>query len=337
LNKYRVKRYAIIGAIIGAAVYIGIFMHIYGGNIASFLEVISFKDPKVIAGAYITRFLGPIVHATSWYILILTFRRISYLKVVAITCTSVFVEFIAPIGGITEVVKLALITKLGLLNKEEAIATIAAHRVVVTAMIACTTFLSLYAVNASTNLYLSLMIPSLVLVGLNIGIYLLPRSKHVERILVRLGSKFGVSFEGMADIYSKKINYYITKWYLVFLATTIAVWERLLNGIFGLFVANMTNMSLNIFQSLLAFDSLHTIIWLLPAITPGNVGIYEAIQTALLNLLGISVKEAAAMSIITRVYFLIAEYPTFAASVAFLGLSVTGIIKTLKTNNSKTR
>jgi uncharacterized membrane protein YbhN (UPF0104 family) len=72
------------------------------------------------------------------------------------------------------------------------------------------------------------------------------------------------------------------------------------------------------------------IIWLLPIVTPGNVGIYELTQTGILSLVGVSKGMAALLSVLTRVFIMLGEYPLFLAAAVSFGLSVKNLSQLVK-------
>ncbi len=321
------KRLTVMGIVIGVIAYAVIFLYIYKGHFLKFFYIISRGDVEDAVVAYVARVAAITCHALAWWIIIRTFRKVSPLRILKITFAAIFVEFIVPVGGATEVAKLFLVLKLGSLNREEGIASILMHRLIVSLTIFLTTLLSLILINAPPILFIVLGLPALGLLLVNVGVYILPKSKRVERLADRFFSRFGISVAGFAKNYELcmgKIKRYKK---LLLLATLMAFGERLSNAVFGMAVAGIAGTHLSMPQAFLAFDSLYTIIWLLPAITPGGIGIFEFIQTLLLSYIGVGVQEAATMSIVSRIYYVVGEYPLFVASVAALGYSVKSFIR----------
>jgi len=78
------------------------------------------------------------------------------------------------------------------------------------------------------------------------------------------------------------------------------------------------------------------IIWLLPLVTPGNIGVLEAVQIILLKSLGIHLKIASILALINRVVTAVSEYPLLILSTMYLGIRVkqlTDIVKSEKPFN----
>lgn len=321
------KRLTVMGIVIGIIAYAVIFLYIYKGHFLKFFYIISRGDIEDAVVAYVARVAAITCHALAWWIIIRTFRKVGLLKTLEITFAAIFVEFVVPIGGATEVAKLFLILKLGSLNREEGIASILMHRLLVSLTIFVTTLISLILISAPPILFIVLGLPALGLLLINMGIYVLPRSKKVEHLADKFFSRFGISVTGFAENYRlciAKIKKYKK---LLVLATLAAFGERFSNAVFGMAVAGIAGTHLGMPQAFLTFDSLYTIIWLLPAITPGGIGIFEFIQMLLLSYIGVGVQEAATMSIVSRIYYVVGEYPLFVASVAALGYSVKSFIR----------
>ncbi len=321
------KRLAVIGIIIGIIAYAVIFLYIYKGHFLEFFYIVSKGDIEDAVIAYAARITAITCHALTWWIIIRAFKKINPLKILEITFAAIFVEFIVPVGGATEVAKLFLVLKLGFLDREEGTASILMHRLITSLAIFVTTIVSLSLINAPPILFIVLGLPTLGLLLVNMGVYILPKSERVERLADKLFSRFGISVTGFAENYKlcmAKVKKY--KKFLV-LATLMAFGERFSNAVFGIAVAGVAGTHLGLPQAFLAFDSLYALIWLLPAITPGGIGVFEFVQMLLLSYIGVRVQEAATMSIVSRIYYVVGEYPLFIASVAALGYSVKSFIR----------
>ncbi len=322
------KRYMVFGLLIGVAAYAVIFLYVYKGHFLEFFKIISHGNAEDAAIAYVARVAAITCHALAWWMVIRIFRKgVSPLKILEITFAAIFVEFIVPIGGATEIAKLFLILKMKVLNREEGVASILIHRILISAAILITTLASLILIWAPPALFIFLGIPAGILCAMNAGVYVLPKSKRVERLAHRILSRFGVSVEGFAESYKRCLAKVKKNWKFLMPAVLFAFGERFSNAVFGIGVGGVAGVHLTLPQAFLTFDSLYTILWLLPAITPGGIGIYEFIQTLLLSYIGIRVQEAATMSIISRIYYVVGEYPLFIAAVAGLGYSVRSFLR----------
>lgn len=327
MRKLSKKATAVIGLFIGIAIYAVIFIYIYEGNIEKFLEIATRGKPESVVLAYIARVGVLVFHALTWWAVLRAFGKVNLLKVAEIIFAAIFVEFIVPIGGATEVARFFLAVKLGLTDREGAIASIFAHRLVASVSILVTTVVALVSVGAPLSLIISLGLPALGLVGGNAALFVLPKFRRVEIYTSKLFARFGMTVDGLSKNYEFRLNQLKKATPLLALAFLFAFLERFTNGFYGMEIAGIAGIDLSFVKSLLAFDSLYTIIWLLPALTPGGIGVFEFIQTGLLTYLGIGMDEAAAMSIISRAYYVVGEYPLFAASVIALGYNVKEFLK----------
>ncbi len=330
-----VKRYMTIGILVGIAAYIVIFAYVYKGNFVKFIDIVAHGNPVDAFTAFLLRILVSVVHATVWFFVIYSLRRVNYVKVLSITGVALFFEVIVPIGGVTEVVKVLLAIKLRLLSKEEAIASLLIHRVLTSLGIIIVTVISLLAIKAPLTTSLGLLIPAAILLSMNIALCLVPASKRIEKLLSRYGKKFGYEFEGLSYAYIEKLIGIRRAVPFILIAFVFVVFERLINGLYGIITASLIGTHITLPVSILTFDTIYAILWLFPIVTPGQLGIYEFIQTGILSHLGISLDEAAAMSIISRVIYVFGGYVVFAIFITLLGLSVKSLIAELsaaKTN-----
>ncbi len=328
----RLVRYVVVGGIVGSACYIFIFFYVYKGNIENFLRYISLSNIHFLIISFILRAIVITVHGTAWYILIRALRKVKITDVLKVTYTAVFTEFIIPIGGITEVVKIMLLTKLKLANTDESIATLFAHRIVLSVSIVAMTLASLLILNSPIILYILLLGPSLVLVAMNIGGFVAPSSSRIESLVNRFTSGIGYDISGFSSKYYNCIKNLINRPYYIIASLCVEVLERLANALFGMSIGYMIGIKLSLFQSLLAFDALYAIMWLFPVVTPGGLGIFETIQTTLLHYLGIGLTQAATASIIARIAYICVGYPLFAVSAFAIGFHVRELFKS-KTSN----
>ncbi len=329
----RLSEVAVLSVVIGSAFYITLFLYAYRGSLENF--ILSFKGGNAIyiLAVFALRFLSLTIHGIAWWVLIRALRPISKVKTLKVTYSSVFTEFIIPIGGITEIVKVALLTKLKLLRSDEAIASLFAHRIVLSFSIFLITFIALMILDAPLILYIALIIPSLILVIVNIAGFIIPSFYRIESILDKVLSRFGLNIKGFSFRYSSSMKGVVGNLLFMTSSLILSICERFLNALYGVSIAMLIGIKLDIIRAILAFDSLYAILWLFPLITPGGLGIYETIQTSLLNFLGIELSQAATASIISRIAYLVVGYGLFTYSTLTLGLSLRGIIKSISTRS----
>ncbi len=317
----------LVAVAIGLVAYTTLVAVVFKGDLSLFLRIISRASPRAVVTGYALALVVPVIHGSTWYLLLRVFREVSKLKVLAAVFVAIFSEYIAPIGGITEFVKIFIAVKLLNFRLEEAIASVLMHRLVLSASICAVTLASLVAINSSPILYASLLLPSLGLLALNVGILVLPSSKWFEGFLTNISRRFKVDVSVVSAEYRKAVTKFRNSLPYLIGAVLLTVTERFVNGLYGMVVGSMLGLNITLPQSILAFDSLRAIVWLLPLITPGSLGVYEFIQTTLLSLIGIPLQEAGTASIVNRALVLASNYPLFLTSTAYLGVKATQLVK----------
>ncbi len=319
----RVRKYILAAIVAGLLSYSLIFLVIYRGSVSKFLEIVSRGDPLAAAFAAVFRASALIMHGVTFFVLLYALsREMRLIKIIQITSASIFVEFIAPVGGITEVAKIYFLKEFGVASVEEAYAAVAMHRILLTCSVTTATVASLYILRAPPLMWVVLVIPALGLLAANTAILLAPTSPRIEHFIVSLSKRFGHDLQGFSTRYREVFRRLLNAKKYLILALAMAFGERLSNAVFGVATADILGLRIPIWEAVIVFDSLQTIIWLLPAITPGGVGIYELMQTLLATWLGITPDTSAALAIMTRALFIVGEYPIFVASTMALGLSL---------------
>jgi len=319
----KARKYLLIAIVAGLISYSIIFLVIYRGSINKFIEIVSRGDPVAALFAAMFRASALIMHGVTFFVLLYALSRdMRLMKVIQITSTSIFVEFIAPVGGITEVAKIYFLKEFGVASVEEAYAAVAMHRILLTGSVTAATVVSLYVLNAPLLMWAVLVLPALGLLAANTAILLAPTSSRVEHLIVSLSRRFGHDLQGFSGRYREVFRKLLSAKKYLLLALVMAFGERLANAVFGVATACILGLRIPVWEAVIIFDSLQTIIWLLPAITPGGVGIYELLQTLLATWLGITPDTSAALAIMTRALFIVGEYPIFVASTMALGLSL---------------
>ncbi len=323
----RVRKYILVAVVVGLLSYSLIFLVIYKGSIDRFLEIVSRGDPVAAVFAALFRASALIMHGVTFFVLLYALsREMKLMKVIQITSTSIFVEFIAPVGGITEVAKIYFLKEFGVASIEEAYAAVAMHRILLTGSVTVVTMVSLYVLHAPALMWIVLVIPATSLLAANTAIFMAPTSPRIERFIVRLSRRFGHDIQGFSGRYREVFTRLLKAKKYLALALVMAFGERLTNAVFGIATADILGLSMPVWEAVIIFDSLQVVIWLLPAITPGGVGIYELMQTLLATWLGVTPDTSAALAIMTRALFVVGEYPIFVASTMALGLSLRKVV-----------
>ncbi|MEM0014042.1 MAG: lysylphosphatidylglycerol synthase transmembrane domain-containing protein [Zestosphaera sp.] len=277
--------------------------------------------------ALTSRMASVTLHALTFYVLVKMFGGIALSDVLKITYISIFTELIVPIGGITEVTKFALLNRYTSLASSRTILGIASHRVVTTLTMTFFMVVALVGLHVSLPRAMILVMPAVALLIINVALLALPRSRKLEslvnRVLRTSGKRGELRFH---EEYNNEFLKLATRHDLILLATSLSILERLANVLHGYSLSLLIGVSLNVWQLVLGFDSIYMIMWLLPVVTPGNVGIYELTQTGVLTLVGTDRGVAALLSVLTRVFIVLGEYPLFLLAMLSFGISLKSVL-----------
>lgn len=308
-----------------------IFLILFMDNFNNVIETIAKSNVSYVALAYLTRVASLTLHALTFWVLLKMFEsRISVLDTLKVTYVSIFLELLVPIGGITEVGKYYLLTKYRSVSPNQAIASITLHRVILSMTLFVFLMIAVRNLRFSTAYVMLLYIPALGLILINLTLLLIPSSKRLEDLVNKVLTKLKMEKVTLTESYVKTLTHIGIKPQYVVLAALVALAERYVNALHGIMLAYLIGININFWQAIIGFDSIYTIIWLYPIVTPGNVGIYELTQTGVLTLAGLSRSYSALLSVFTRVFLVIAEYPLFFLSALLIGVDMKSLVKDVR-------
>ncbi len=308
-----------------------IFLFLFMDNANSVIGTISKSNVNYFALAYLTRVASLTLHALTFWVLLKMFEsRVGVLDTLKITYVSIFLELLIPIGGITEVGKYYLLTKYRSVSSNQAIASITLHRLLLSVTLSIFLILSVYNLRLPLAYAMLMYLPAIALILMNSTLLLIPSSKRLEDLVNKILIKLKMEKVALAEGYVKTLTHIKIKPHYVVLAVLIALTERYVNTLHGLALAYLTGVNINFWQAVIGFDSIYTIIWLYPIVTPGNVGIYELTQAGVLTLVGLSRAYSALLSVLTRLFLVIAEYPLFFLSTLLIGVDMKSLVKNVK-------
>lgn len=326
------KKALIITLLLAVTSYVLLFVFIYTNDISNVLKLLMRSESfGYVSLALLTRIASVTLHALTFFTLLRAVEKIKSLDVIKVTYVSVFTELIIPIGGVTEVVKFALLTRNSLLSASKTLLGIASHRLITTLTMSAFLLLSIIELHIPISHILILVIPAAALVIINLSLFIVPRSKALESLVNKIYSKIGRSPSiRIHKEYIEDFSSLARRYDLVLLATLFSILERIANVAHGYVLALLVGLKPSFWQLVIGFDSIYMIIWLLPIVTPGNIGIYELTQTGVLSLVGIGKGAAAILSILTRVFIMLGEYPLFLVATLSFGVSVKNLRQLIK-------
>lgn len=326
------KKALVITLLLAVLSYVLLFVFIYTNDVDDVLALLMRRESfGYVSLALLTRIASVTLHALTFFALLRALERVKLFDVVKITYVSVFTELLVPLGGVTEVVKFALLTRNSSLSASKALLSITSHRLVTTLTMSALLLLSIIGLHIPISQTLILLLPAIALVVINFSLFVVPRSKALESLInkfyrkvgrnpsVRIQEEYTSSFSSLAKHYN-----------FVLIATVLSILERIANVAHGYALALLVGLKPNFWQLVIGFDSIYMIIWLLPIVTPGNIGIYELTQTGVLSLVGISKGIAALLSVLTRVFILLGEYPLFLVAALSFGIGIKNITQLVR-------
>ena len=295
----------LVAAAMGFAAYLLVTRVAGCGNLASAMLSAS---PLLIAAAIGVRLAVPYLHALELYLAARAIglgirQRYSY-KVV---CASLGTEYVVPIGGFGELVKIYGVVRGGAPLRHALVAVLlqrlAASLAVASLGIAAALLLRLGGAIAL------LVAASWGVVAVNAALLAGVGGERSWRGLARLSERFAprwlrelVERGGQAPRLSPV-------WVGVLVA--VAVLERIAIIASGYLTAASIGLLIPLPLAVLLFDTLYSIVWVLPMVTPGQLGILETLQLMLMKLSGIGGAASAALPLLSRVVVTVAEAPQY--------------------------
>jgi len=228
-------------------------------------------------------------------------------------CASLAMEYVLPFGGLTEVYKVFFYTRCGF-SLNEAVAAMFVHRLALSLSLLVMAFVVSSSVELEAWLRLAVLATSIALAASNvagIAIAYFRRSgaalgTWAEKIVSRLVPKSIASYVDSSQVFEFRQIDVRLGW--VAAAFAVACVEHLAIALAGYLTALSLGIDLGFVKALLVFDVIQSILWLLPAVTPGSIGVLETVQLATLKAIGMS-GAAAAIPLLYRIVILCSMLP----------------------------
>ncbi len=313
-----------------AVIYIGLLYLLLNLNLDEVFPALYASHLNYLVPTLYFRVLGLLLHSFSWYFILKVFRKdVPPGKLLAITLAAIFTEVAIPVGGVTEVAKVLLASQILLIPHDEVISAILMHRILLTIITGLMTIIAINVIKPPIDVSLTILAPIVGLLTINVLMLLVPSSYLFRKVLNKLANRFNMSNQDFTTRYKASLKKLFSdgKSALV-LATAVIVLEKFSNGIYGISLCRSLSYDVDFFTSIVVFDSIYMIIWLLPVVTPGNLGIFEAVQVMVFKLLGTSLKLATLIALVNRAVTLITEIPLMLLSTTYLGVRVRHLLRT---------
>lgn len=328
----RVNKALMITLLLAAASYVLLFAFMYTNDIGEVVTLLTRSESfGYVSLALLTRISSVTLHALTFFVLLRAVERVKLSDVIKVTYVSVFAELVVPVGGVTEVVKFALLTKNSSVSVSKTLLGITSHRLVTTLTMLAFLSLSIVGLHVPISRALVLILPATALILINLSLFLVPRSKSLESLVNKFYRRIGKNPNiKIHEEYLSDFSSLVKRYNFVLGATILSILERVANAAHGYALALLIGLKPSFWQLVIGFDSIYMIIWLLPIVTPGNIGVYELTQTGVLSLVGISRGIAALLSVLTRVFIVLGEYPLFLVAAVSFGISIKSITELVK-------
>ena len=313
-----------------SCILIFIIIYVYtNGRPSVIIETLSKAFIPLILVAILIRVLTPIIHGLSWFLANHICRiKIGIKDVIEITLASLFVEYLIPIGGTTEIAKATFLSLRVGVGLDLAASTIILHRLSTSLAMFTVTFISVMNLLAMNALHWTLGTIALISLGMvlfNTILLLIIRYRKFRILLQKLSIKLKL----ISNIsYTELPSVNLREFFLMFLLSII---ERFTVILSALSVSRALGLDISLPLIIIIFDSIKIIVWLLPVITPGCVGIVDLLQVSVLKSLGISENYIATLVLTITSTTLISNLPLMGlAALKVYGASLNKIVNLIK-------
>ncbi len=327
----KLKITAVTALAIMAVIYAALFYLVFNLSLGDVVPVFVNSEPSYLIPTLSSRTAALLFHSFSWYFILKVFRKnLPPVKVLAITLTAIFTEILIPIGGITEVAKVLLTSQFLTLSPEVILSALLIHRILLALITALVMVVTINVIKPPLDTLSTIITPIAALLILNVAALLIPSSRMFGKTLDRLASRFNISMYDFSSKYKESLKRLLSEGKLALILTSLTILlEKVANGIYGVYLCRLMSYSIDFFTSLVIFDFLYIVMWLLPVVTPGNLGVFEALQIMIFKLLNTPLRLATLIALTSRAITLITEIPLMMLSTTHLGMHARQLIKTV--------
>ncbi|MEM1962375.1 MAG: lysylphosphatidylglycerol synthase domain-containing protein [Sulfolobales archaeon] len=305
----------ILTSFLGISVLVVVAKYVLSIDIRSALSRVTMVPIEVLTLALLARSVGPVLHSTQFYLLLISCGyRMSFKKTVLGVYSTLALEYVIPIGGATEVGRVAFLVREGV-PPDGAVLVTFFHRLSHSLFTALELALVLLLTRRIDGLMLWLIAATSAVNAINLAALTSARSPKVSRLLDKAVSKLGFKSPNPRAFTYPRLNS---------LATVLAVigLEKLSMVFSGHLILSRLAGSIGLPQSFLLFDILLATFWLLPIVTPAGVGQVESVQLVASTAMNIDSGVALSAFILYRLVTLVAVLPQLLVALVKYGLSV---------------
>ncbi len=290
----------VVVAIAGLATYFAVAKVLFSAGASSIASWLAKASPLTLAAAIAIRAATVPLEACVFSLSAASVKHhLRFSSSYRGICASLAMEYVLPFGGLTEVYKVFFYTRCGF-TLNEAVAAMFVHRLAMSS--------SLLAMSIAVCMGIDL---EPWIKGLILGTSTALAVTNVAGIAIaqvrKIGSALGKWAESLVDRFVSRLIALPPGYDSVFefrevslrmssvlAAFSIACLEHLAIAFSGYLTVLSLGIEMNFVQALFVFDVIQSVLWLLPAVTPGSIGVLETVQLAALKAISLGPSVAAA-------------------------------------------
>jgi|GEM_PF-1295454 uncharacterized membrane protein YbhN (UPF0104 family) len=310
------KAVALLAAVAGVVLFVGFSRYFLGVDLGTSLEYLRGLPAVVVVLAVVARSACPALHSTQLFLVLrLLGVRLGFKRVLLGVYSTLALEYLVPIGGATEVGRVAILVSEGV-PPARAVESVFLHRL-------------LHSFSAAVELALLLLVgigggvmwvltAAVIAVNvLNLAVLASSRSQKIRKLFSGVLPKLGVFPEYPIHVKSPKLTY-------IAMAALAVGLEKAASILSGYLILRCFEPSAGLADSMLLFDLLLVIFWLLPIVTPAGVGQVEAAQLATSVVVGLEKNAVFAAAVLYRIVTTLSILPQLLAGFFMYGASRLG-------------
>ncbi len=291
----------------GLALYFALARALFSLSLGELAASFQKMDLVLFALAILARGATPLLEAIQLYFSVMALgRRVSFRGVFRGMLASLATEYVLPIGGLVEVYKLFYLVR-NSLSLNEASQIVFLHRFVLSLSMLAELLVVMLAMSVGLQLLIPLSTIVLILVGTNILGFIAFR---ISRVAEKL-SRFLQRVRYLQQRYSYLFAFRAERVSLLPLVAALffAMVERIAIGLSGYLTCLAMGVDMDFIEALLLFDMIQIVLWLVPMVTPGGLGMFETVQLVAIRSLGIEVTAASVLPLAYRLVTVVALLP----------------------------
>lgn len=304
---------AILAAAIGVALFVAISKYVLNVDLGTSLAYLRELPAIIVILAILAKSASPALHSVQLFLVLRSLGvKLGFRRVLLGTYSTLAVEYLVPIGGATEVSRVAIFVSEGV-PPAKAVESTFLHRLLHS--IAATVELAILLLVGEGGSVMWVLAVAVSAVNLlNITVLAASRSQRVRKVFSGVLPRLGTLSGYPVHVEPPKPTY-------IAIAAIAVGSERVASIVCGYLILKYLEPSAGLVDSMLLFDLLLVIFWLLPIITPAGIGQVETVQVATSLALGLERNAVFAAVILYRVVTTISTLPQLLAGFFMYGAS----------------